>query len=128
MATFSENKEFPAFYTRTSGCYVPYNFKTAREAAQVIFQNYEMNIGSGQLIAVPIPKEYEMDHNIIEEAIDQALAKANKNGIKGKEITPFLLSSIADVTQGKSLESSILYQDNSSHVFICVLNVLQTWR
>lgn len=109
MATYgSSNKEFPAFYTRNSSCYVPFNFNTAKEVAEVLLKSHEININSGQLIAVPIPEKYEMDRDMIENAIDEALKIANKDGIKGKEITPFLLSHITAITQGKSLESSIL--------------------
>lgn len=64
---------------------------------------------SGQLIAVPIPKEYEMECNIIDDAIDKALNEANKLGINGKEITPFVLNYIAYVTGESSLKSSILF-------------------
>lgn len=63
-------------------------------------------MNSGQLIAVPIPLEHEMDRNVIDNAIEDALKEANKLRIAGKEITPFLLSRIAEATDGKSLASS----------------------
>lgn len=109
VSTYGDSNEFPAFYTRKSGCYVPYNFKTPKDVAQVIYNSHQIDLNSGQLIAVPIPIEYEMNRDIIDNAIEEALKDANKLCITGKEITPFLLKRIATVTDGKSLESSTYF-------------------
>jgi pseudouridine-5'-phosphate glycosidase len=59
------------------------------------------------IIANPIPEEFSFDKNLIDKAIDEALAKADTKGIKGKDVTPFLLSEIKEITKGKSLDANI---------------------
>lgn len=53
--------EFPAFYSRHSGCKAPYNIANAHEAAQLILSSNQLKLNSGILIAVPVPDEYAMD-------------------------------------------------------------------
>ena len=66
MACFQcPDNEFPAFYTRRSGNKVPYNFQSAEEAARAIAMSRSLNLKSGTLIAVPVPKEYAMDGSSI---------------------------------------------------------------
>ena len=64
-------------------------------------------LGGGMLVTNPIPEEYSMDHEVINKAIDEAVAEANRLGIHGKETTPFLLAKIKDLTGGDSLASNI---------------------
>lgn len=100
-------EEFPAFYTRKSGFSVDYKVDTAEELAEAIKIKWDLNLNGGLVIGNPIPKEYEMDSEKINSAIERAVKEAQDKGIKGKETTPFLLSKIKDVTEGKSLESNI---------------------
>ena len=100
-------EEFPAFYTRDSGFKVNYNIDSAHEIAEIIKTKWELGLNGGVIIANPIPKEYSMDKNLIDKAIEAALKKADENGIKGKDVTPFLLSEIKNITGGRSLESNI---------------------
>lgn len=102
----SPNCDFPAFYTRSSGINVPYNFSSPKEAAEMIRISNDLNLNSGILIGVPIPIEYAMDSNEMNIVIENALKDAEVKGISGKEVTPFLLSAISTITKGKSLESS----------------------
>ncbi|MGM9873720.1 MAG: pseudouridine-5'-phosphate glycosidase [Bacilli bacterium] len=102
-----QTEELPAFYTRTSGLKVDYKIDSYLEAAQIIKAKRDNNLKGGILITNPIKKEDAMDEKIINEAIESALKEADKNNIKGKEITPFLLKTIVEITGGKSLESNI---------------------
>lgn len=99
--------EFPAFYTRESGFKVNYKFDSAKEIAEMIKIKWELGLNGGVIIANPIPDEYSMDKIMIDNAIEEALKKADETGIKGKEVTPFLLSEIKNITDGKSLDSNI---------------------
>ncbi len=99
--------EFPAFYTRKSGFGVDYNIISPKEIASVLKSKWDLNLDGGVVIANPIPEEFEMDYETINGAIEQALKEANKNNIKGKEITPFLLAKVKDITGGDSLSSNI---------------------
>lgn len=105
----SPNCDFPAFYTRSSGINVPYNFDSPKEASEMIRISNDLNLNSGILIGVPIPIDYAMDSGEMNIVIENALKDADVKGISGKEVTPFLLSAISKITKGKSLESSKCY-------------------
>jgi pseudouridine-5'-phosphate glycosidase len=100
-------EELPAFYTRKSGFKVDYRIDTPEELAAAFRTKLEMGLGGGMLVTNPILEEYSMDPDRINAAIDEAVAEANRLGIKGKETTPFLLARIKDITGGDSLASNI---------------------
>ncbi|MGK0365476.1 MAG: pseudouridine-5'-phosphate glycosidase [Saprospiraceae bacterium] len=102
-----QTDELPAFYTRKSGFSVDYQVDTPEEIAQIIKIKKATNLKGGMIIANPVPVEYQMDKAIIDIAIEKALKEAEEKGIKGKEITPFLLARIEQITGGNSLESNI---------------------
>lgn len=103
-----KTKELPAFYTAHSGLNLDYAIKDEANAAQIIKEKRsDKSMDGGILICVPIPEEYAMDKEVIDNAISDALMKAKENGIKGKDTTPFLLKTIVELTGGDSLESNI---------------------
>ena len=99
--------ELPAFYTPHSGLKVDYKIDSYEEAALVMKEKKTNHLTGGILITNPIPEEYAMDQNTIDNAIKTALMDAQRQGIKGKEVTPFLLKTIVEITGGDSLESNI---------------------
>jgi len=99
--------ELPAFYTRKSGFGVDYRLDTPDDVAAAFRAKLEMGLEGGMLVTNPIPEKYSMDPNVINKAIDAAVAEANAKGIKGKQTTPFLLAKIKDITGGDSLASNI---------------------
>jgi pseudouridine-5'-phosphate glycosidase len=102
-----QTDEFPAFFTRRSGFNVDYRVDSEVELANALKAKWDLGLKGGVVIGNPIPTEHEMDYDIINKAIEDALVEAEKLGIKGKEITPFLLGKIKSITKGKSLESNI---------------------
>lgn len=102
-----ETERFPAFYTRDSGYGVHFSVQTANEAARFIGVKKQLGLTGGTVIANPIPEEYALPADEIGEQIEQALKEAKRKGITGKEVTPFLLSTLAEVTAGRSLASNI---------------------
>ena len=102
-----KTKELPAFYAPNSGLSVDYQIDSPKEAADIILEKRKNNLIGGILITNPIPEQFAMDSKIINDAIEKALKMADEQGIKGKEITPFLLKNIVDITGGDSLESNI---------------------
>lgn len=111
-----QTEEFPAFYTRTSGYKVDYCCDTAEEAAKAVLAKWELGLDGGVIVANPVPKESEIDHTLIHQAIEQALAESVAQGISGKETTPFLLSKVKEITAGKSLETNIALVKNNAKV------------
>ena len=99
--------ELPAFYTKKSGFSVPWRCDAPEELAAVIRAERALGYPGGMLVVNPIPDAYSMDPDVINKAIDEAIAEANRLGIKGKETTPFLLAKIKDLTDGSSLDSNI---------------------
>lgn len=99
--------EFPAFYTRQSGFKVNYRLDTPGQIGSMIKTKWELGLSGGVIVANPIPQEYSMDKNKIDTAIETALKNADARGIKGKDVTPFLLGEIKNITGGSSLESNI---------------------
>ncbi|WP_352416345.1 pseudouridine-5'-phosphate glycosidase [Oscillibacter ruminantium] len=109
-------EELPAFYTRKSGFKVDYELDTPAELAKAFHVKQEMGLGGGMLVTNPIPEEYSMDADAINKAIDEAIADAKKQGIHGKETTPFLLAKIKDLTGGDSLNSNIQLVYNNARL------------
>ncbi|WP_162164027.1 pseudouridine-5'-phosphate glycosidase [Acholeplasma hippikon] len=102
-----QTDELPAFYTRESGLHVDYQLDTPEEVAKLIHVKWSLGLKGGIVVANPISKLYSMDKSIIDQEIEKALLLAKENNIKGKEITPFLLSKIKALTEGKSLDANI---------------------
>ena len=102
-----QTEELPAFYTRSSGFGVDYRMDSPAELAAAFKAQNDMALGGGMLVTNPIPAEYSMPKDVIDAAIDQAIAECNAQGIKGKETTPFLLARVAEITGGDSLASNI---------------------
>ncbi len=99
------SNEFPAFYTSRSGIPAELRMDSAAEIASMLSAMWKLGLGGGAVIANPIPSEYEMPVDIITAAIDTALGEAGKAGVRGKDVTPFLLARVKDLTGGDSLES-----------------------
>ena len=98
--------ELPAFYTSKSGFSVDYRMDTPQEVADAFAAARRLNLG-GMLVTNPIPDEFAMDPDVINKAIDDAVAEAKAQGIHGKQTTPFLLAKVKELTGGDSLDSNI---------------------
>ena len=108
--------ELPAFYTRESGLKVDYNIQSYEEAAKIIKTKRELKLDGGVLITNPIPEEYSMNSEDINDVIDTALNEMEEKGIKGKDCTPFLLARVAEITEGDSLAANIKLVFNNAAV------------
>ena len=108
--------ELPAFYCRESGFGVDYRVDTPEELAAIIKAKHDMGVHGGILVGNPIPKQYEMPKAMADRAIDIAVKKAEENGIKGKQLTPFLLALVKEMTGGMSLDSNIQLVYNNARV------------
>ncbi len=111
-----QTSELPAFYTRKSGFNVDYRMDSSAELASAFKAQNDMALGGGMLVTNPIPEEYSMPKDVIDAAIDQAIAESKAQGIKGKETTPFLLARVAELTGGDSLASNIQLVYNNARL------------
>ena len=119
-----QTEELPAFYTRTSGFKVDYRLDTAKEIADAFRVKLDMGLIGGMLVTNPIPEEYSMDPEYINKNIAEAVAEADRLGIKGKETTPFLLDKIQKLTGGSSLTSNIQLVFNNARLGAAVATEL----
>ena len=106
VVTFGQD-ELPGFYSSNSGHASPLRLDTAQEIADMLHAKWAMGLEGSVLIANPLPAGQQIPKDEMETHILTALAAADKEQIKGKEITPFLLSYLATHTQGESLQSNI---------------------
>lgn len=106
---------FPAFYTRDSGFGVDCRVNSAAELARVLRSHWDLGL-AGAVVANPIPKEHEMDADRVEAAIDDALTEAAEQGVSGKDVTPYLLSRIEELTGGDSLEANRALIESNARV------------
>lgn len=98
---------FPAFFTRNSGCKSPGRVDSPEEAANLFATSLILRPSTGMLFAVPIPENLQAVGKTITEAIEQALKEAEKAEISGADVTPFMLERVRQLTGNASLEANI---------------------
>ena len=109
-----KTSELPAFYSSESGFDVDYKIDSAQEIAEILKTKWDLSLDGGVLVTNPIPVAFELETGVMNDAINQAIIEADNNKISGKKITPYLLSKVNEITQGKSLEANIkLIQNNA---------------
>ena len=102
-----QQERFPNFYSNQSNFKTPLQLDSAKEIAAMLNTKWGLGLEGSVLIANPIPTQFEMPATQVEQHIQEALAAAKTNNIKGKEVTPFILKYIAKHTGGESLEANI---------------------
>jgi pseudouridine-5'-phosphate glycosidase len=108
--------EFPAFYSRSSGLKVPMRAETPGEVAAIMRSKWELGLEGAVVVANPIPEADQIPAAEIEPVITAALAEADRLGIRGKDVTPFLLAEIVKATKGRSLQVNIALVKNNAKV------------
>lgn len=106
----------PAFYTRTSPFKVNFRLDTADKVADMIRTKWQLGLDGGVVVANPIPEEHAMEESFINSVIEKALAEAKEKQIGGKEVTPFLLGKVKELTEGKSLVANIALVKNNARM------------
>lgn len=119
VGTYNDNGrdrvEVPGFFCRESGVVSPYSFGSWKEIASIVHhQNNVMGLTSGSLVCVPPPEEISMASDFINGIIEEAIAEAEKKGVRGKELTPFMLQKIARDTHGESVECNMKFVMNNA--------------
>ena len=108
--------EIPAFYYRESGVKVGTRLDSVQEIAEMFKASLNLGFKSGMLIGNPVPKEFEMNREKIENQIALAIDEAKKNGISGQKVTPYLLGKLYEITGGESLKTNIELVRNNARV------------
>nr|XP_054930693.1 pseudouridine-5'-phosphate glycosidase-like [Dermacentor andersoni] len=124
VAAFGESQEFPAFFAVRSGHQAPWRVADAAEAASLIESRNALHLDSGVLIAVPIQKEFEVDGNVVEEAIQLALREAEAADLTGNAVTPFILQKLTERTAGATLRANVALIKNNAGVAADIASAL----
>jgi pseudouridine-5'-phosphate glycosidase len=100
-------EDFPAFFTRQSGYKADHRLDSPEEIAKAMHLHHQLGTGTGLLIANPIPQEAALTPEFIDGTIADAVREAEERGISRKELTPFLLGRINELSKGESLKANI---------------------
>jgi pseudouridine-5'-phosphate glycosidase len=106
--------EFPAFFSRESGLAVPHRVESAAELAAVVTAHRDLGLPGGILVANPIPEADAVPAAEIGARIEEALADADRAGVTGKDVTPYLLGRIVELTGGRSLVANVALVRNNA--------------
>lgn len=109
-----QTTELPAFFTRESGLKLNSSVEEPTEIAEIFKTKMGLNLNGGMVVANPVPKEHELSKDYIDTIIEEAVKDSIANGIIGKDSTPFLLKTIVEKTDGKSLETNIKLVENNA--------------
>jgi pseudouridylate synthase len=109
-------KTFPLFYTRDSKYQIDWSAETPAEAAEIYFQKLVNQHKGGLLVGVPLEDKEALTYEETQSAIKTALKELQKKGVTGKEVTPFILSTIKNATKGRSLTANIALIKNNAKV------------
>lgn len=104
--------EFPSFFSRSSGFQAPMSVSDldaggVEELADIMHAKWDLGLGGGVVVANPVPEQDEIPAQEMQGFIDHALADSERLGIRGKDITPYLLGRIVELTDGRSLQTNI---------------------
>lgn len=108
--------EFPSFYRRESGLPVDHRFDTIEELAAAVAAHFAMGMGTGVLVANPIPEADQMPLAVYTRALGEALAAAKAEGVRGRAVTPFLLDRMRTITGGESVKANLALLRNNAQV------------
>ncbi len=103
----NQTADFPAFFCRKSGFGVDYAAQSEAEIASIIHAQRGIGFTAGILVGNPVPEEYALDHEYMERIINVALQAADEANVHGKNITPFLLAKVKELTGGESFETNV---------------------
>jgi pseudouridylate synthase len=108
--------EMPSFYSPKSGLPIDVKVNSAREVVELYLAQRELQIEAALLVTVPIPIDFEIPSKQLQSALDEALGRAELNQVSGRDLTPFLLATMSDLTKGATLQANIALLENNARV------------
>jgi pseudouridylate synthase len=111
-----QTNEFPAFYRRSSGLPVDSRMETMEELASAIRTHFALGLGTGVLIANPIPASDELPAETYERALETALSDAERQHLRGRSVTPFLLERLRTLSEGDSVRANLALLQNNARI------------
>jgi pseudouridine-5'-phosphate glycosidase len=117
--------EMPAFYSRKSGLPVDAVADSPADVAAIFRAQRELGINSALLVTVPVPVDFEVPSDLLQRTLDTALQEAETSGVSGRELTPFLLSQMAQRSDGATLRANIALLENNARVATAISLALE---
>ena len=114
--------ELPAFYTRSSGLPLPHRVDDPAAAARIA--RLQLDRGAGMLVCVPIPEANALPRAELEREIDAALRSADAAGVRGSDVTPYLLAQLGDASSGRTLDANVALLRNNARVAAGIASAL----
>jgi len=108
--------DFPAFYVRESGLRVDQRFDSMDDLAHAVRNHFHLGLGTGVVVANPIPIEHELPRGAYEQALERSLAEAVEMKVRGRLLTPFLLERLAELTGGSTVTANVGLLRNNARV------------
>ena len=108
--------EMPAFYSSRSGLAIDARADSPEEAAKYARARDALGTRNSILIAVPVPASDEVPSSVLQDALKRALIEANSEGIGGRELTPFLLKRLGELSEGATLRANIALLENNARI------------
>lgn len=119
-----QTDSFPAFFSTSSGLPVSVRADTVGELAEILRAHWELGFESGVLVCVPVPEEAAVPAEQAEAAIAQAEHEAEREGVSGGALTPFLLSRIAEISGGATLQANLALLRNNARIAAALAKAL----
>jgi pseudouridine-5'-phosphate glycosidase len=116
--------EMPAFYSQASGLPVDVSVSGPSQVAQLFRAQEDLRLDRALLVTVPVPAEFAVPADQLKRTLDAALKQAEEKGISGRQLTPFLLSRMAETSKGATLSANIALLENNARVAAEIANVL----
>ena len=116
--------ELPAFYSRRSGLPIDVRCDSANEVADIFLAQQSLGIERALLVTVPVPEEFEVPADSLKRTLDEALDQAEKKQIGGRDLTPFLLSRMAQSSEGATLKANIALLENNALIAAAIARAL----
>ena len=118
--------EMPAFYSRRSSLPVDVRCDSPGEVVEIFIAQRELGIQSTLLVTVPVPVDAEVPSDLLQRVLDESLAEAERKRISGRDLTPFLLASMAEQSEGATLRANIALLENNARVAAQIARALHT--
>jgi pseudouridine-5'-phosphate glycosidase len=119
-----QTDEFPAFFSRRSGLPVHSSVSSLDQLAAFLRKHREVGLSSAVLVCVPCPAEEEIEIEIVNQAVQEAEAEANAKGLRGNEVTPYLLSRLSELTDGASLRANLALLRENARIAASIAKVI----
>jgi pseudouridylate synthase len=116
--------EMPAFYSRRSGLPVDVRCDSPKEVVEIFNAQRDLGMESALLVTVPVPAEAEVDADLLQRVLDDSLVEAERQGIAGRDVTPFLLAQMSDKSAGATLRANIALLENNARVAAQIARLL----